>query len=594
MDRFGDLKRSGYCGEFSEEHIGQTVTVMGWVERRRDLGKLIFLDLRDREGVVQVVAEPGYPAALEKAKRARPEHVLAVAGPVVKRAEDTVNPGISTGSIEIRAQQIHLLNAARVPPFPIGEAGAISEDTRLRYRYLDLRRPHMQRNLRLRHQICLEIRNFLHQEGFLEVETPFLTRSTPEGARDFLVPSRIYPGHFYALPQSPQLFKQLLMISGLDKYFQIVRCFRDEDLRADRQPEFTQIDIEMSFPQMDDIFTLVESLLDRVAALSGFTVSTPFPRITYQQALSRYGTDRPDTRFDLELVDVSEAFAGTPFEVFAKILSGSPRSGCIKGLRLASPADYSRKELDSLAELVRNHQASGLSWIRATSEGPKSSLPKAVPPQQLEGAAHQAGLEAGDLFLMVAGDHKIVHDALGSLRVHLAREKGLIPENRLAFVWVHDFPLLEWDPAEKRYFACHHPFTAPRDEDLKLLDSEPGRVRAQAYDVILNGLELGGGSIRIHREEVQKQMFGALSIGPEEAQAKFGFLLEALRYGAPPHGGIALGLDRLVMLLAGESSIREVIAFPKTARGMDLMSDSPGSVSEQQLKELHIKIRDRG
>ena len=590
----GDLKRSGYCGGFREEHIGQTVTVMGWVDRRRDLGSLIFLDLRDREGVVQVVADPGHPEALEKAKQARPEHVLAVVGPVVKRAEDTLNDEIATGNIEIRAHHIRVLNVSQVPPFPISDAGAISEDTRLRYRYLDLRRPEMQRNLSLRHRVCLEIRNYLHQQGFLEVETPFLTRSTPEGARDFLVPSRIHAGHFYALPQSPQLFKQLLMISGFDKYFQIVRCFRDEDLRSDRQPEFTQIDIEMSFLRMEDIFTLVESLMSLVIALNGITVSTPFPRLTYQEALSRYGTDRPDTRFGLELVDVSQIFVRTPFEAFAKILSASAGSGCIKGVRLAGRADYSRKELDNLAALVQTQGASGLSWIKATSEGYKSSLPKVVPQEELEQTARMAELQPGDIFLMVAGSGTVVHASLAALRLHLAREEGLIPENRFDLVWVYDFPLLEWDEAEKRYFACHHPFTSPRDEDLELLGTDPGRVCAKAYDLVLNGLELGGGSIRIHREDIQKRMFGALGIGPEESQAKFGFLLEALRYGAPPHGGIALGLDRLVMLLAGERSIREVIAFPKTARGMDLMSDSPASVSEQQLRELHIKIRERG
>lgn len=581
MDQLGELKRSVYCGLVDESLVKRRVTVMGWVDRRRDLGGLVFLDLRDHEGIVQVVVRSESSLLLETTKEIRPEFVLAVTGDVVMRDEETINPEVATGRVEILAREIRVLNTSDTPPFPITEGVTASQETRLRYRFLDLRRRRLQHNIRLRHRVSCKIRNFLDQQGFLEIETPLLTRSTPEGARDYLVPSRLHGGHFYALPQSPQLFKQLLMISGFDRYFQIARCFRDEDLRADRQPEFTQVDIELAYPQMEDIFELVESLLVGVFKSADVDITAPFPRLTHAEALARYGTDRPDTRFGLELVDVSEAFQETSFQIFQGILQ---KGGQIKGIRVPGGASYSRKQLDGLSDQLDLR----LSWLKVTAEGLKSSFPKAVPAGELEQIKEAGQLGEGDIFLMAAGSN--IDTLLGDLRLLVAEKEDLIPSDEYAFLWIYDFPLVQWDDNEERYMACNHPFTSPHEEDIGLLETDPARVRARAYDVVLNGTEIGGGSIRIHQKELQQRVFRVLGMESEEAEDKFGFLLEALGFGAPPHGGIALGLDRLVMLLAGEDSIRDVIAFPKTARALDLMCRAPSLVSEKQLSELHIRV----
>ena len=590
LDLMGDWSRTHFCGELRESDTGARVTLFGWVDRRRDFGNLIFLDLRDSGGITQVVirSDTG-EELLEKSRAIRAEFVLAVRGKVSRRSPEAVNPALETGGVEVIAEEVRILNVAKTPPFPINEELETSEDMRLRYRYLDLRRSRPQKNLRLRHRVTFDIRAFLTERGFVEIETPVLTKSTPEGARDYLVPSRLHAGKFFALPQSPQLFKQLLMVAGFDRYFQIVRCFRDEDLRADRQPEFTQVDIEMSFVRPETLFGLVEKMMSRVFALGGIRVAEPFARMTFQEAMDRFGSDKPDTRFAMELIDFNSRFENSGFQVFA----GAVRSGGqVKGIVLPGGAAYTRRQTDELTEYVKQFGAAGLAWIKREEEI-RSSLPKSVARAELEGALDAARVAGGDLLFLVTGKPRVVAESLGALRLQLARQENLIPQDRHDFLWIYDFPLLEYDEREQRYFACHHPFTSPADADLELLATDPGKVRAKAYDLVLNGVEIGGGSIRIHREDIQRQVFRALGLGQEEAEQKFGFFLEALQYGTPPHGGIALGLDRFVMLLAGEKSIREIIAFPKTARASCLMTDSPSDVSPAQLKELHLTIDDQ-
>jgi aspartyl-tRNA synthetase len=594
LDSLNNLKRTHTCGELRPEHEGQAVVLMGWVHRRRDLGPLTFFDLRDRYGITQVIFnQEKNPDAHAKAKQVRNEYVIAVRGQVVRRAPDTVNPNLATGEVEVPAQELFILNTSKTPAIPIADEfkGGTSEETRLKYRYLDLRRPRMQRNLILRHQAALAVRRYLDAHGFLEIETPMLIKTTPEGARDFIVPSRVYPGKFYALPQSPQIFKQLLIISGYDRYFQIVRCFRDEDLRADRQPEFTQIDIEMAFPTREHLAALIEPMMQELCALVDKQVETPFPRMTYAEAMNRYGSDKPDIRFGLELVDLTDHFTGSPFVAYA---SAVEKGGIIKAITVPGGANYSRKHLDELTEFVKRYGAGGLAWIKREEPEIKSSLVKALGQPAVQALARAAQAQTGDAVLMVGGRREDVFPSAGALRLEVGKREKLIDSTKFRFLWIIDFPMFEWDPNEHRWNAMHHPFTSPLDEDLDKLEADPGSVRAKAYDLVLNGIELGGGSIRIHRQDVQQRVFKALGLSDEEARAKFGFLLEALQYGAPPHAGIAFGFDRLVMLLAGEQSLREVIAFPKTASAMDLMIEAPSDVSAQQLKELGIAITGAG
>ncbi|WP_068668076.1 aspartate--tRNA ligase [Thermosulfurimonas dismutans] len=579
------LKRTHPCGILCTDHLGEEVILSGWVLRRRDHGGVIFIDLRDRSGVVQVVFEPKTaPEAHELAHSLKPEYVLSVRGRVRRRPEGMENPKLPTGEIEVEAHELEVLNTSKTPPFPLDEEVPVSEALRLKYRYLDLRRPGGLEPLIFRHRVAQLARQFLNEQGFLEIETPFLTKSTPEGARDYLVPSRLYPGKFYALPQSPQLFKQILMVAGVERYYQIVRCFRDEDLRADRQPEFTQLDLEMSFVDEEDVMGLMEELMVYIFRETlGVELKRPFPRITYEEALSRYGTDRPDLRFGLELVEVSDIFRGTSFKVFAQVLE---RGGMIKGL--CAPSDFSRKELDELTAFVGEFGAKGLAWIKVREDGFQSPIVKFFSEESLQKLREIFNPKPGSTLFFVADDPSVVNEALSELRKHLAERLDLIPEKDFKFCWIVDFPLVEWDEDEGRYVAVHHPFTSPKEEDMPFLEENPERVRSRAYDLVLNGIEIGGGSIRIHRKEVQDRVFKLLKISEEEAQEKFGFLLEALEYGAPPHGGLAFGFDRLVMLMAGRNSIREVIAFPKTQRAQCLLTGAPAPVTMEQLMEVHL------
>lgn len=585
------MERTTYCGRISEELAGQEVTVKGWVQKRRDLGGMIFVDLRDREGILQVVFNAEVSKeALEKAEQIRSEYVLEVKGTVKLRGESAINPEMKTGTVELMAEKVVVLNTAKTPPFYIENQTKVSDDLRLKYRYLDLRREKMQKNLILRNKITQVIRNFLQEEGFIDIETPFLTKSTPEGARDYLVPSRVQKGKFYALPQSPQLFKQLLMGAGLDRYYQIVRCFRDEDLRGDRQPEFTQVDIETSFLSAEEIQAIIErmitELMDKVV---GCGISSPIPRITYDEAMRRYGSDKPDIRFDMELKDVSSIVKDSGFKVFT---SAVEQGGSVQALNAKGAAGkYSRKDLDALGEFAAIYGAKGLAWLKVEEDGFKGPIAKFFVDDHLQAQLNTVlEAEAGDLLLFAADRKKIVYDTLGALRTRLGKELSLFDKNSFAFVWITDWPLFEYDEDEKRFVAAHHPFTRPKERDIHLMKDEPEKVYADAYDLVLNGYEIGGGSIRIHTRDLQEKMFAALGFSKEEAQSQFGFLLDALEYGFPPHGGIAFGLDRIVMLLAGEENIREVIAFPKNNRAADPMTDAPSKVSREQLKELGLNL----
>ena len=585
--QLGNLARTHTCGDLRASDVGKDVVLFGWVHRVRDLGGLLFFDLRDRYGVTQVVARSG--GVLEAASRLRPEFVVAVTGRVEMREAKTVNSKMPTGEIEIGATEIRLLNESKTPPFAITDEGNVSEDTRLKYRYLDLRRPKMQRNLELRHKVLLATRRYFDGQGFLEIETPILTRSTPEGARDYLVPSRVRPGEFFALPQSPQIFKQILMVAGMDRYFQIVKCFRDEDLRADRQPEFTQIDVEMSFATEELVFGIVEGVTREMFAAAGMDIQTPFPRVSYDDAINKYGSDKPDLRAGMTISDVSDVFRASSFSVFRDAVAAGR---AVRAIAVPGAAKFSRKEIDEITEQAKEAGASGLVWARISADGAvQSSALKAAGEETIRRALDAGGAEQADLLLMASGEPAEASKILGTLRLSLAEKLDLLNPEVFAFTWVVDFPLLEYHADEGRWFSMHHPFTSPKAEDLDKLDSEPGAVRARAYDLALNGSEIAGGSIRIHDPELQRRVFRRLGIEDKEARERFGFFLDALEYGTPPHGGIAFGVDRICAILAREDSIREVMAFPKTASATDLMAGAPSPVDEKQLRELHIQLK---
>ncbi|HCQ3441392.1 TPA: aspartate--tRNA ligase [Staphylococcus aureus] len=585
-------KRTTYCGLVTEAFLGQEITLKGWVNNRRDLGGLIFVDLRDREGIVQVVFNPAFSEeALKIAETVRSEYVVEVQGTVTKRDPETVNPKIKTGQVEVQVTNIKVINKSETPPFSINEENVnVDENIRLKYRYLDLRRQELAQTFKMRHQITRSIRQYLDDEGFFDIETPVLTKSTPEGARDYLVPSRVHDGEFYALPQSPQLFKQLLMISGFDKYYQIVKCFRDEDLRADRQPEFTQVDIEMSFVDQEDVMQMGEEMLKKVVKeVKGVEINDAFPRMTYKEAMRRYGSDKPDTRFEMELIDVSQLGRDMDFKVFKDTVEND---GEIKAIVAKGAAEqYTRKDMDALTEFVNIYGAKGLAWVKVVEDGLTGPIGRFFETENVETLLTLTGAEAGDLVMFVADKPNVVAQSLGALRVKLAKELGLIDETKLNFLWVTDWPLLEYDEDAKRYVAAHHPFTSPKEADIAKLGTAPEEAEANAYDIVLNGYELGGGSIRIHDGELQEKMFEVLGFTKEQTQEQFGFLLDAFKYGAPPHGGIALGLDRLVMLLTNRTNLRDTIAFPKTASATCLLTNAPGEVSDKQLEELSLRIR---
>lgn len=582
-------KRTEYCGLITEAYIGQEITIKGWINRRRDLGGLIFIHLRDREGIMQVVFNQEKNAELfALAESMRHEYIIEATGKVVLREEDQVNPNIGTGTIELEVTEAAILAKAKTPPFTIDDDQPVADELRMKYRYMDLRKGRMMKNLKLRHQTTKAIRNYLDNEAFLDVETPYLTKSTPEGARDYVVPSRVYPGTFYALPQSPQLFKQLLMGAGVDRYYQIVRCFRDEDLRGDRQPEFTQVDLETSFMSAEEIQTLTEGMMKKVVKETlGQDIQVPFPRMSYDEAMGRFGSDKPDTRFGLELIDLQEFAQNTSFKVFQQALENG---GQVKGLNLKGKADnFSRKDMDGLTDYIKQYGAKGLAWVKVTEEGLNGPVAKFFA-EDSETLVAAMSAEPGDLLMFVADKKEVVAQSLGELRLKFGREFKMIDESKLDFLWVVDWPLLEYDEDEKRYVALHHPFTRPKEEDVQLMEEHPEQVRAQAYDIVLNGYEIGGGSLRINTREMQEKMFEALGFTPEEAEQQFGFLLGAFDHGFPPHGGLALGLDRLVMILAGETNIREVIAFPKNGKAFDPMTNAPSEVSDRQLKELSLRL----